>query len=612
MHAFFCHLLQDQILEDEIRELDEEARIRNTEISRLQEQEAESAKLLKASEEEISWLSEEIQKQDRLFASLDEERELIIRQIVEAREKLNLCKREAETKLTQLKNENMLISTGLTEKESELRKAKRDRVDLQKTVERERLEIAKLESLRDGNAVQDDDILREKHILESEMTALVGKNEIFLGVIAELQQKLKVESQKRDESENEMRQVQMRLSEIAAQSLGLIQEKDKLRTEIDRMKDELCTVEKDRSDFMSQIASQELVLNNTLRLELKEKRRVLRLTQTKHEQQTKAHEAISAELHEAEKAYNAKNSRLHEIKTQNEFFQHEVASLNDTVSRAREELTNTTSQLQKVKSEDVSDKVLEARSTKDRLEQEIEQLKIELEFMSKHGMIGDDGLIKPLQIDSKDGDNSLIEKLSINEFLVRVQAQPDVSKVIQCLVEKMAEILQLIHDAEEMRERYQHDTQKASDICAHFKEKNRDLILAVEELRAFRRSALVQLGYNQTKIANFHKLFLQKLEFEDSDLEDLVCKLSLEERSKITHINLSDCKLVNFPLARLVDDFLNLRELDVSNNLELTSIDELERHLRTQGGITGVFRDARIIIANSGLQVRLTVHHGKA
>jgi hypothetical protein len=123
--------------------------------------------------------------------------------------------------------------------------------------------------------------------------------------------------------------------------------------------------------------------------------------------------------------------------------------------------------------------------------------------------------------------------------------------------------------------------------------------------------ALVQIGLNILQASKGMNLFLQGLAYGDDELGDLLNRLSFDEKQKITKVNLSNCKLVDFQLARLVSEFQNLRELDLRGIPDLTGILELERHLKTKvDGITGVYRDDKVLIVNSGLQVRLTVYHG--
>jgi hypothetical protein len=259
----------------------------------------------------------------------------------------------------------------------------------------------------------------------------------------------------------------------------------------------------------------------------------------------------------------------------------------------------------------VSEQVEAMRAENERMQAEIEKIEVELKFLTDHGMVGPDGLLRPLQIDTTVKVNSLVEQLGINEFLVHAQAEPDLGKVIFRLVEKISELLQQIHEAESLDDRYARDVEKAEEIAKQLSLKNESILTDIERLKRFRKTALVQIGLNQMKVSNPSMIVLHKLEFQDEDLEDLLNRLGPEDKSRITKFDASNCQLRGFPLVRIVEEFVNLRILDIRNNPDLETVPELERHLRSgMNGVTGIFKDARILIANSGLQVRLTVHHG--
>jgi len=373
-------------------------------------------------------------------------------------------------------------------------------------------------------------------------------------------------------------------------------------------------MEDERMQITTRISASEFMLSGTLGKELKEQSRIQRTLESTLQSLHRTITEKLTELREAEQMFQNKTSKLNSVSTQNEFMENEIQALEDQTSEYRKRFAKINLEHNELSKSDISREVDERDREIENLRVQLEQINVEMKFLKDHDMVGADGFIKPLIITSKEGEplvNSLVEQLGINDFLTRVQAETDLNSVIVQMVEKISQMLQLIHEADELEQRYMEDSEKAAKIIEKLKTKNRANLAELDHLETFKRMALVQIGLNILQASKGINLFLQGLAYGDNELGDLLNRLSVDEKQKMTKVNLSNCKLVDFQLVRLVSEFQNLRELDLRGMPDLTGILELERHLKTKvEGITGVYRDDKVLIVNSGLQVRLTVYHG--
>ena len=89
----------------------------------------------------------------------------------------------------------------------------------------------------------------------------------------------------------------------------------------------------------------------------------------------------------------------------------------------------------------------------------------------------------------------------------------------------------------------------------------------------------------------------------------LILALSQQERNCIERLNFCDNELRNLDFAQLINEFPHLRELRVCGN-PILSLENVEPYLRTNfPGVTSIYKDSRVIVANVGSRVGISVYY---
>jgi len=584
------------------------------ELKRLELFAEEETRYFKDIDEQLRNCDSDIKRYQHVVRTADGEREAVLRSMQDFEESKRIEMEELNSSLTATKERNVELQTNLADKENQARKFGKEASELEQALKRQTEELAKLKQMKDGDPAQVDEILREKQAMILKREALTRLNQEYMQAISVADEELLIARKQCMQSENAQKDYETRVSKLGVQKTeavfqgqSRIKELEKIRSEISRMEDE-------RMQITTRISASEFMLSGTLGKELKEQSRIQRTLESTLQSLHRTITEKLTELREAEQMFQNKTSKLNSVSTQNEFMENEIQALEDQTSEYRKRFAKINLEHNELSKSDISREVDERDREIENLRVQLEQINVEMKFLKDHDMVGADGFIKPLIITSKEGEplvNSLVEQLGINDFLTRVQAETDLNSVIVQMVEKISQMLQLIHEADELEQRYMEDSEKAAKIIEKLKTKNRANLAELDHLETFKRMALVQIGLNILQASKGINLFLQGLAYGDNELGDLLNRLSVDEKQKMTKVNLSNCKLVDFQLVRLVSEFQNLRELDLRGMPDLTGILELERHLKTKvEGITGVYRDDKVLIVNSGLQVRLTVYHG--
>ena len=610
---FYSIFFTAKLIADENAEMEERKRLDIIELNRLEAFAQEDAKFFKSIDEQLECYDAEIRRYEQAIQSMDEERAMVAKTAYEFEEHKRLKMQKLTENLNEARSKNMELQMLLSEKENEVRKCEKEANELETTLKRQSEELAKLRQMRDNDPAQVDEILKEKQENLVKKEALIRLNEEYIKAQSVAEEELVTAKKDYMQSVSVLKECEERLSKLGIQKTELTCDSKTKHQELDKLKQDLSLMEDERIKITTCISSNELLLSGTLAKELKEQSRIERTLTSILESLHRLINERLVELREHENLIDSKTAKLNSLTTRNEFMQNEIHSLEDQAKDARKRCIETERKISELGMKDISIEVEEREREIENLRSQIEQVNVELQFLKDHNMLGPDGLLKPLLIANTEAQvemDSLVEKLGINEFLTRVQSEPDVNKIIVQLVEKISQILQLIHEAKQLELRYSDDSNKAAVIIEKLKMKNNESLNEIDQLQTFKRLALVQIGLNQLQATKGVNLVLQGLEFRDQEVEDLLAKLSFAEKAKVQKINLSNCRLVDFELSRFVMEFPNLRELNVRGNPDLTSMGPLVKYIKTQmEGVTGVYCDDKVLIANSGLQVRLTVYH---
>lgn len=583
------------------------AELETIELNRLRAVAADNARARTIQEDSLRYLESEVRKGTSVMTALDEEKEMLHRLLVDVREESKRELQKLELEVNRVRERNSHFSQTFSDREMQYKRSNRERCQLEESLGKERNELKLLEQLKQGNAVEDDAILRDKRGVSKQISSMDSNNENVLSVIASVESELVAVSEQSRSMRQLLKEAEGKIAILTDQNSKLLKDKKAQVEESDKLRNEITALDVRRTDIIASIERADISVDGQLRKELKEETRSSTVLSKKLDEVDNQLAHGSASIAELDKRFLDAQHKYKAISTQSEFMQHQADSIVHALAQQRHEikaLANNLSQL--VNANKASD--LESKCARnDELCAEIEKLKTELHFLSENGMIGPDGLIKPLLLDHDgSGSYSLVERLGINEFLMHAQSHAEIGQVCVILIEKMSELLEMIHNAEESENRYTRDVERTSEMLKQLAEKNAELNTQVASLNDFRTSALVQIGLNQ---AGRSKLILTGLGFTDADLSELFDKLSPEEKGKIDSLHLAENALVDFNMVRLVTECLSLKHVDVTGN-SLETLNELERFLRNKvDGITSVFRDTRLLICNSGLQVRLTVRY---
>ena len=610
MHAFFVA----KIMHDELNDLEDRVRLEGADLRRLEVFADEDALFFRNISEQRAHCESEIRRHKLDQDSLADERSAIERAMRQVEDKQKEETERLSADLAKARDQNVQYLSAVADTENRIRRLGRQASELEQTLNRQTMEIGKLTRMKEGNPAEEDEVLREKKEMESKLESMSTLNEEYIASIAQVDRELQEASEECLKQEILHTDTEARLVQLANQRVELIGVKNKTATELETMKSDISKLEDERTALTNNIMENENLLSGSLGKQLREVTRTNRSLLGKFECVRRNVAEGSVKLQEAERSLTDKISRLHALTTQNEFAQNEIEALEDSLTESRNSKVALQIQLEEETKRDISAELETIRREVETLQGDIENNNTELLLLKEHGLLGPDGLLRPILIEAVPGPSlSLVDQLGLNDFLARIQSGSDLRQIVIQLVEKISEILQMIHEAEELEQRYVKDHDRASEFVKQLKLKNAEGQSQLEDLEKFRKSALVQIGKNHLQSSHGTKLMLQGLGYTDSDLEDLVNALSIEEKTRVSKVSLAKCNLEKFSLIRLISDFPELKELSICDNPLLETLNELERFLRNKvDGITGVFRDSNIIIANSGLQVRLTVYHGSS
>lgn len=333
-------------------------------------------------------------------------------------------------------------------------------------------------------------------------------------------------------------------------------------------------------------------------------------------QNVKVEESISM----AQKVQEQCERRIQELNEKVNAFQTQNAYLASRIDGQEEEKNALKAELKKG-----ADRLSETTRTNQELRQATEKqtdqitgmktdgqtLKAELEFIKREDVLDEDGRQRPVLIQSSE--STLLERLQINDFLFEAQQNRN---PVPPLVEKIAQLLELLHTAQCQSDQYLEDLSKSNSLVSGLRQKNMMLFERTQMFESFKTRALLRYVMNLVEANEATEMFLDSLNFGVRELSEMV---NLIERSKyqekVLVVTLAENGLRDdaiSALMHLVFSFPYLKLVDLHGNaFSADAIKSVESHLRTMPGTTGVVKTAEgKINVHSGNQLRLCLDFG--
>jgi hypothetical protein len=231
----------------------------------------------------------------------------------------------------------------------------------------------------------------------------------------------------------------------------------------------------------------------------------------------------------------------------------------------------------------------------------------ELDCLKKNGFLDESsGRLKPSIIETVPGPmQEIVQRFRINAALIEAQMENDSQKIIIRIVEVISNLLEMIDADRDACVRYDSDVKNLTTIVDGLKSKNEKLEREVAEMVTFRNHAVIQVALNHLQ-HDPTNMILQDIGYDERDFNRLIEKLTAAHLDTIMRINLSGNQLRVFDMD--VNAFPKLREIRLTGN-PISNITNIEEKMRMSiPGVTSVYRDSKIIVANANSQIRLSVY----
>eukprot|EP00392_Amoebophrya_sp_AT5.2_P002340 g2345.t1 len=304
------------------------------------------------------------------------------------------------------------------------------------------------------------------------------------------------------------------------------------------------------------------------------------------------------------------NEQINALQTQN-------AYLASRIDGQEEEKSSLKGEIKKA-----CDRFAEMSKTNNALREEIDKLDLsladiretavniraELEYVKREDVLDETGRQRPILIQSNE--STLLEKLQINEFLYEAQQNKN---PVPSLVEKLAQLLELLHTAQGHCDQYLGDLAKSNSLVSALRQKNLVLFEKTSMFESYKTRALVRYMMNLFESGDHHNINLDGLNLTPRELQELT---SLLQRYQITEkvyfISLAENGLTDDAVNQLLQLVMQtpyLKALDLRRNaLTGGGIQKINEQLRVMEGVTSVIKTATgQINVHSGNQLRICV-----
>lgn len=633
-------ILQEKLRADEMEQVAKDKHMvvlkerNNSMLSMLEQEEAKT----KAFNEKIAILEKKNRKLAAVRDEFDSAKAKIETQVSSAKTK-------SADKIANTKQQRMLNETL--------------RANIQNTEAKTRVDIEAM-----GQALQVVDQRNMEYLTrinkqESKAQVLQGDKAHFEGEIAkiradidELQQQLQGDEEGRTNFERQRGQVELSIEALEVQADTL---KKALGT-AERANEQLQEENRSSAERSRETADKVYALMDSLRLnqvELKKQeaenaardKKVHQLERQAHNLASKISMEVDArvlaeqERKEADAERNVlkkKNKRIQDAVTQcqqtQEQIEKEITETNTKVSEAQTQNAFLTSRIDsqdeeknafKSEIKKASDKISQITKENGELADEIDAIEEkytvmssdkvafakELEYIKREDVLDDAGRKRPILIQSAESD--LLEKLQINEFLFDAQ---QARNPVPPMIEKIAQLLAMLHDAQQRSDQYLGDLSKSNGIVTALRQKNLQLYSETQMFESFKTRALSRYVMNLIEGDLTSDMHLDSLSFGQREISEMI---NLFERydatDKVFVLTLVDNGLddesVN-TLLQLIFKLPYLKLLDLRRNcISPESIQRIHNQLKTMEGITAVVPTANgVLNVQSGNQLRLSIN----
>jgi myosin protein heavy chain len=298
------------------------------------------------------------------------------------------------------------------------------------------------------------------------------------------------------------------------------------------------------------------------------------------------------------------------LQTQNAYLASRVDSMEDEKSDFRAELKKGSDRLSELVRANAQLQAsidgLEAESA--RLKSDRDQIRAQLEYIKREDVLDESGRQRPILIQSNQ--SSLLERLQINEFLYEAQQS---RTPIPLVVEKIAQVLELLHSAQSQADQYLADVSKSNTLVAALRAKNMRLFEQVQEYEQFKTRSLIRYVGNQMEAGSVSMLYLEGLHMTEREVQEVHNLLRQYEV-------LEQVQALVFSDNGFTDDLINLflqiifsipymKRLDLRRNaFSHDAVKKLQTHCQNIQGVTSViWTKEQTLAIHSGNQLRLTI-----
>lgn len=218
------------------------------------------------------------------------------------------------------------------------------------------------------------------------------------------------------------------------------------------------------------------------------------------------------------------------------------------------------------------------------------------------------GRQRPILIQSNE--STLLEKLQINEFLYEAQQNKN---PVPSLVEKLAQLLELLHTSQSHCDQYLGDLSKSNSLVSALRQKNLVLFEKTSMFESYKTRALVRYMMNLFESGQSWSLPLDGLFFttrEITELTNLTSRYGVQE--KIYFISLAENGLTDDSINTILQLVMKtpyLKALDLRRNAFTgQGLQKIGDQVRVMEGVTSVIKTATgQINVHSGNQLRMAI-----
>ena len=609
--------LRDKITLEEthINRANEESRTLDVEEQRLTRICNELALLKKSTEDQLHAIN-----QDKGKAGLD------LEHCLAEREQLQLStanlKAHTKTELEQIeealrteKRRNTELLMLYRGNEISEKKLTAELVALKDRVAEEGADQTRLETILRGSSVEHDNMTRQMTELATQLSARQEMNATVKEAISDVTSQVSRSRQAFQDTAKLLKDGASNVYSLSEQ-LRIVQlhRKRKIDDAVER-KQRIDEVESEAATIISKVVT-EAEEHVKAVYHAKKAEQLLSLLRKKFKQLEDTSLLAQKAFEKVERDYHEVKDKGEVISTQNTYLSLRVESIEEDKGVLKQEVKKTQLQAAEVEGQlkAVQSKVHDQTTILATLEADCAKIQADLDYIKREDLLDTSGRVKPLLIESTSDASGLVDKLHINEFLVQAQSIP--KEAVTMLIEKIAHLLELVHNAQTQAEQYLADLTRSNSFVTQLREKNKAATEEVDAAESFVVMALSTFMRNSLLKAQApNNLYLANLGYTAdhvNELLGLVKSLTQPALVKVERLSLRSNKCNDAAVDSLLQIMKlcpNMREIDLSGNrLTLAGVNAVAAALSQVEGVTGVLRDEKRIVASSGTQLRYLVH----